>query len=496
MSELTSKLPQDLQRALEQYYSAPAPRTEFASRLEAQLRQDVERTRLRQEVTERRSFMTLLRTRPLLAVLVALLILLALSGVAYALSRSLGYIPGLGVVDQSAPLRVLAEPVTVTRAGITLTVEQMVVSTDQTILTYQVEGIPAEAYPDDEEGEAPPSQAHSIIVTTEGTPEDPQSFAGDENRCSVDGQLLFPDGSTLISREAQGNGWISGFENRVVFDAIPADIDNVIFSVACIYGTKPGALPGDWEVPLQLVSAPPDLNVFPVTNVVSSAPTEGTLQAAMVLEQVIETDNSYILIGRFRSVGLPENAKAMGLSHFIRITDANGRAVEAFTYNNIAPVNIYGEFPWGYEIRGKQHAWPLTLTIDSVIAEFNDPTTEFEFDTGPQPQAGQKWILDKDVQLEGYTIRVRSIERTVNGYAFIFKADPDVTGIAPNIEDFPFQSGSGGEAGFGQGNLFFNIEYDQEPPSGRLTIELGWLRANVHGPWQIQWKPENISSTP
>ena len=54
--------------------------------------------------------MTLLRARPFAAILLALLILLVLSGVAYALSRSLGYIPGIGVVDQSAPLRALAEP--------------------------------------------------------------------------------------------------------------------------------------------------------------------------------------------------------------------------------------------------------------------------------------------------------------------------------------------------------------------------------------------------
>jgi len=38
---------------------------------------------------------------------------LLLSGVVYALGRSLGYIPGIGIVEQSVPIRVLAEPVTV-----------------------------------------------------------------------------------------------------------------------------------------------------------------------------------------------------------------------------------------------------------------------------------------------------------------------------------------------------------------------------------------------
>lgn len=495
MNELIPKLPQDLRGVLEQYYSAPAPRPEFVSRLEGQLRQNVEQRRSGQDVRERMSFVMLLRTRPFAAILLALLILLVLSGVAYALSRSLGYIPGIGVVDQSAPLRALAEPVTLARAGITLTVEQVVVSAEQTILTYRVEGIPAEAYADDEEGETPPSQVQAIVVTAEGTPEDDQSIAGDENRCHQDGHLLLPDGSLLLSHEGQGNGWITGFENRLVFDAIPTTIDRVIFVVPCIYSTKPGVLPGDWEVPLQLGPAP-DLNIFPVTSVASSGPTEDRPQAAMVLEQVIETDDGYILIGRFRSVGLPENAKAMHLSRFIRFTNANGREVEALTYNNIAPANIYGEFPWGYEIKGKQHAWPLTLTIDAINIEFIESTTEFEFDTGSDPQVGQKWILNREMLLEGYTVRVVSIERTANGYAFVFKTDPEVTSVTPNIKDFPFSSASGGDDGLGQGNIFFNIEYDREPPSGMLTIELGWLHANLRGPWQIQWRSENTSPTP
>ena len=56
---------------------------------------------------ERKSQMLTPRTRPVLGILVTLLILLALSGVAYAIGKSLGYIPGLGVVDLNAPFRIL-----------------------------------------------------------------------------------------------------------------------------------------------------------------------------------------------------------------------------------------------------------------------------------------------------------------------------------------------------------------------------------------------------
>ena len=52
----------------------------------------------------------------------------------YAAVRQLfGYIPGVGIVDQSAPIRVLAEPVAVTRSGITLTVTEALLSADKTV---------------------------------------------------------------------------------------------------------------------------------------------------------------------------------------------------------------------------------------------------------------------------------------------------------------------------------------------------------------------------
>ena len=60
---------------------------------------------------ERKPWMMTLRTRPIVALLIALLILFALSGVAYALGRVFGYIPEVGLVDQSAPVLHLAQPV-------------------------------------------------------------------------------------------------------------------------------------------------------------------------------------------------------------------------------------------------------------------------------------------------------------------------------------------------------------------------------------------------
>ena len=77
--------------------------------------------------------MQTLRAKPALMILLVLLALGLLTGVAYAVGRSLGYIPGVGIIDQSVPLRLLAEPVTITRYGVTITVTDAVLSADKTV---------------------------------------------------------------------------------------------------------------------------------------------------------------------------------------------------------------------------------------------------------------------------------------------------------------------------------------------------------------------------
>ena len=433
--------------------------------------------------------MQTLRARPLLLIAIIVLALLVMTGVAYAIGKSLGYIPGVGFVDQTAQLRVLAEPVTITRDGVTITITEAVLSADKTVLVYRVEGIPADAYEGGEGIQGGSSVSSSVSTNLEATPEVFVSIVESAGGCVADNRVRLPNGSMLGIRSSEGSGWISGFENRVVYDPIPAEVDEATFLMSCVEGTIPGRLPENWEVPLQFIPAPPDLTVFPVIDVIPSESALDDTQSAMTLEKVIKTDSGYILIGKFRSIDLPANAKAQGISDRIKVVDANGQAVDVAPANNMEPSTVFGELIWGYEIEGKQHAWPLTLKIDSVNVLFDQQTTEFKLDTGADPQTGQIWTLNQDVQIAGYPIRIISIERTMNGYSFIFKADPDVTGITVEINGFPFTSESSGNDGFGKGDLFSIVEYEGDPPAGKLTIQLGWLMADIQSPWQVKWSP-------
>jgi len=97
--------------------------------------------RIVSQLGERNSTMQILRARPVLLALVLFLLLAFLSGAAYAFGRMFGIVPGVGIVDQSMPLRVLSEPSIVERDGLTVTVSEMVADSKHTFVAYAWEGI-------------------------------------------------------------------------------------------------------------------------------------------------------------------------------------------------------------------------------------------------------------------------------------------------------------------------------------------------------------------
>lgn len=440
---------------------------------------------------ERKSLMTTLRARPILLILTILLALTLLTGVAYAIGRLTGFIPGIGFVETSA-LRVLAEPVSVTREGITLTVEQVVLSADKTVLLYRVEGIPADAYASEGEGGEPNSVSSSIVVQ-EGTPGVEYS-SNVSTQCFADERLILPDGAIVRMRGGGMYGWLTGFESRYEYASLPVTVNQAVFIVSCIDGTALGRLPENWEIPLRFVPAPPDMTIFPVLDVTAT----GESQRALTIEKVIETDDGYILMGKFRLIGYPSNVDPNGVqTNWVKFTDREGRIVDAFPFADgvQSEIKLPGEFTWSYKIQEKQPAWPLTITMDAVYANLLDTTAEFEFDTGNNPLVGQTWTLDPDVEIAGYEIREVSIKRTESGYEFQFKVEPEILLFMPEIKGFPPSRGSGGNDGFGAGRIYYQLEY-RNPPSGKLTVRLSDVSVVVHGPWQVKWSPENTPSTP
>lgn len=413
---------------------------------------------------ERKSPMSVLRTRPIRALLLVLLMLLLLTGVAYAIGRSLGYIPGIGLVDAGAPIRVLTEPVVQTRDDITVTVSEAVLTSSRTVIVFTVENIPQEKL------------SRDVAVPGCGM------NAGDQVR------LISADGTEVRSLGGESGGWGAGYRSTYSFAPLSAEVDAATLVIPCLEGSLPGTLPEQWEIALRFMPAPPELTVIPVTEVtpVQAAPGSGPL----VIERTVETDKGYLLVGSFNSNGLPAGAQAMDFSTFPTMTDANGREVlydfasQQLDGQTVSPAP--GSFPWAFEVLGKQQAWPLTITVSAVAAVYPQEQARFVFDAGASPQEGQAWELDQELRLAGATVRVIKAYRTADGYGFDFASDTFFHGVSLWIgNSMPGPTGMQDPQHF---SAF--VRFEGEIPSGKLDVQVTNPVLSISGTWQTQWQPD------
>lgn len=410
-----------------------------------------------------------LRARPIVVLLIALSILLALSGVVYAIGKSLGYIPGIGLVDQSVPLRVLTEPVTLTRDGVTIKVEEAVISADKTVVRFTMDGI-----------------------SPYDNPQDLTKCDGSSTGVSL------PDGSHLKMIAGYGlNGWASGYEARYTFDPLPSGVNDATYIPPCLQGYLPDANLNDWILTLHFVHAPPQMTVMPVIEIPPSP--QAATQNPLTLERVIETDNGYILAGTFSSAGLPADEKAVRFGQPPTITDASGQAVP-FTFADYkldlpAEKTQAGIFPWAFELHGKQFDWPLTITVNSLAVKLSGVQAQFEFDAGPASKDGQVWEnLNIHFELAGHPVHVLNVISTVDSYQFNFVSE-DSTIF--NAVDLSIGDSTQGMTGMnGLDSFSSEAKFAGAVPSGRMTVLLSHPVILESGNWQLQWKPDRAPTLP
>lgn len=409
------------------------------------------------------------------AVAAPMIVLLLLAGflivgpqrVIAAVRGLLGYIPGVGIVDTSAQIRVLEEPVITVRDGVSVTVGSAILTTDRTHIDYRIFGVPGNAYPDRE----------------------------DVQGCTQSEILRLPDG-TQINRE--GND----------FPPIPADINDAVLVIPCIFNTLPGTVPEDWEISLRFVPAPPDMTVMPVVEVspspqvmatetiatpvlANSTPETPLVESAISVQQVIETVDGYILVGKIVLPSQP--GQAVQMSGELEIHDANGKLVTYTIPTDITPDVDWGnpnESGWVAQFKASGLAYPLTLSVPGVTLFQPDPavTASFEFDAGSNPQMGQEFEINQEIKLLGHTLKLVSIQvQSRNDYNFTFQVDPQVEAFGVQIEGFTASGGGGG--GKWEGEISRSLSYTQIP-TGNLRVSVSGLTLTGETlTWQGQWSP-------
>ena len=449
------------------------------------------------------------RSYAALSLMIVLLILIfTIPQVTFAMRQWFGFLPGVGMVDQSSPVRVLQEAVSQERNGVTVMVEQLYALSDRTVIQYKVSGIPESAYPKHLPGS------------------DREGF---QNAC---GELVFlrlPDEETLThsSYEAIYSPTnVAQYELNFTVEPVPGNVDSVTLVMPCIYGTEQDAIPGAWELPLRLIPATDQVHLLPVypastiTPILASSdatpetsvsqvnspsnaaplPTKDARQNAqhgirLTVDQIVPLPEGDKLI--YGMVQWDENTPFSGVTlDLYEIVDAQGQRVP-YDLAPLDPAKMPSPgdrfVPFAFQIKGPlQERGPITLKVSQMHAFAHFENVGFTLDTGAAPSVNQQWLLDQDVQAGQYTVHVNSVTRLANGYEITFQTEPE-TGYVVNVVDMYIPSVKLVSPEWGQGMTKIQYDGDVPVPTGKLWISINNLSVNLPGDWQVTWLPPDPS---
>jgi len=422
-----------------------------------------------------------------LILLVLMIVLANVPAVRAAIQRWIGYVPGIGLVSEGQ-IRVLAEPVSVTREGITLRVEQVLVDSNQTTVLYSVEGFTMEML------------AVNPQVNGPG--------------CYKDAILRLPEGE-LSSTNQAGTSWMTGYQHRTSYAVIPLNVNEVTLVLPCVRSALPGKAPENWELSFRLIPAPPDMAAFPVIEI--STPVEMTPTAlppmdastnlvtdgiSLALDRAVEMDDGYLIYATLHWENTGFSSVNVGDVPTIHLLDANGQEVSyTFDYDTMANMTWQpGQTAFAIRTAPIQAAGPLTLVLDSVSVDVSVNTdASFTFDPGPDPKPGQVWELNKDIDVGyGHSLRVlRAIYPTPPfenlpqqaGFSFEMESKTGVMNAVVFDKMHPLAGGGGGGGGSFSGIFSSGFSYAGALPEGPITVDVESISVNLPGHWQAEWTP-------
>lgn len=295
-----------------------------------------------------------------------------------AFERLLGYIPGIGLVEQGEGLRVLAEPVILEREGIIVRVEQVVADLNRTVVIFTVENLPLEV----------------LTQITVGTVTGSQPL------------LALPDNSLLELLGGEGNGWMTGYYRKLIYPVLPKEENHIMFLIPILDGMPKGAAPEDWILELELVPAPPDLTLMPVyevaliktpkpeliienglfVEVTPETPAEDQ-EIQLVLDRVIELDNGFLFQGQIS--WLRETGFANIEPWNFTLRDGEGQEIPVERAHNSDEIGWYKRYSrlWAFQTNNKNHPGPWTLSLDRVNVEQTISGVFFNIDLGDDPNS-------------------------------------------------------------------------------------------------------------
>lgn len=466
--------------------------------------------RLAARLEHNRPFPTRLQRKIIWTILLVLLGLSAVTGVVYALGKMTGYIPGIGFVQNNS-LRVLDEPVSQTRAGITISIEQVIVDSERTVIVYKTEGLTIEAA--NSKGEGAAFGSTHVLQLPDGTALEETPDAGYAGTPEPLIDNLHPQG-----------GW-PNYVRRLVYPRLPAEVNQGTLLIPILQTMPAGAAPENWELIFRLRPAPADMTLAPVnavsrpaevtpmragTAVPASSSAVASARITLHLDSVIELADGFVFTGNlfWDDSVFPTGNGLISLDLAPKLTDSNNADIP------IEPVPLTnGSFnehtlTWSYHTNQKNFSGPLIFSIPSLNATLLPAQVDFELELGTAPKPGQTWEINRTFLLGGHTIRLLSaqlVEDTNPCWKsdLRFKFTTDTAGISATVNDrLPEtaleQTCSGGGGGGGEPedpqSFYTGVTY-ASIPSGlhRFSISSA-IPYLITGPWMVTWSPPAIEA--
>ena len=490
-----------LEHDLKTLHQHPAPEPAFAARLRRDLYARAERletpTGARWEMPAPfGGFFR--RTWGMAAIGVGLILLAILTFVGpqrvwAGIQRFFRYVPGVGFVDLENA-RVLPAPVAVEREGLTLIINQVIATQRETILRFEVQGLP---------------------------PEDqvwPQGAEFDDHFRAI---IRLADGTALDS-QALEMGFGSG---QIHFPPLPPEVSHITLEFNQLPLTPPGMYPENWLLTLLLqpIDGTPAADLFPQPYTPENA-ADTHHGITVQVKQVAHTPEGTAIQLQIFGNSSPWGPSAHSFDLWDDIGHSYGENYEASASSvksvvvsveeaqEVIPSDAHEQTLVFYPV--SLSARQLTLEIPAFEV-FTTAEGSFTIDLGDNPQVGDSWELDIPVEVDGLeaTITSARITERTEDYGdhkehtirleFVIRAElaengSGITMLMVSSPEAEF-SGSGGESNRpGEGSFVASLYNDaaQPFPHGPLTVQLEQAHLYYPGPWVVTWAVPNGETAP
>lgn len=485
--------PAEIDEMVENISDVPEPNAVFLNSLREQfismgIANAQKNTETKMIKISRRGFLSPRRTWAIgIVLLIVTLSLLATSPtVVNALKHMFGFIPGVGFVDQTSSLRVLAMPFSTEKDGVLVNITQVVVDNEKTIIIYE--------YP--------------AIEVDYNTFQPPSTFKEDHPI------LLLPDGTRLTMRV--GRRISSSIPNTIgyslEFPPLPSDVNDATLELTRLAGLPPGAGPEDWSIPLHVIPAPAG-TVLPLVTINETEPATPTMTEAgtsspqtpprvdttygiqSTLESFVRMDDGYLLIGSAQWDAQSYPAYAVDpMIDYATVTDAAGKPIDfEVIYGIEKPQNEEFRSYWAIKITDTNFRPPLEISITSMVANFS--AGSFQFDPGENPQPGQSFPLSVDVLVAGKNVHFSAAQLNRsefdNNLEFLFTAQTEPIFLGDLYISMPIHQCMGGGGSYpaepSTELQIYSLLCRPDLPPGLLDVQING--ADLFGAWVVTWQP-------